>query len=49
MFRRSRDEKIKSFTDIEFLAINSSLYVYLYGTRRSEECSDRGTVSLEKM
>ena len=24
MFRRSRDEKIKSFTDIEFLAINST-------------------------
>ena len=49
VFLRSKNEKIKSFTDIEFLALNTSLYVYLYGTSRSEACSDRGTVSLEKM
>ena len=40
---------VKGFTIVKSLALNTSLYVYLYSTRRSEECSGRGIVSLEKM
>lgn len=48
MNRLQQKDGIK-YGNIEFLALNTSLHVYLYGTKRSKEYSDRGIVSLEEM